>query len=71
MLGRLIPAAAAEECHVSFVLKEWFDPGAHHRFHPPLPPCGPDGAPHRASWMHDRQGVHGHQRFSELRSVRK
>lgn len=37
------------------------------RFHPPLPPCGLDDEPHQPGWIQDRQGVHAHQQFTELR----
>ncbi len=56
---------------LALVLKERFDSGAPHWFHPPLPLCGLDDAPHQASRVQDRQGVHAFQPFIELRSQRK
>lgn len=56
---------------LALVPKDWLDPQAPHWFHPPLPPCGRDDAPHQASWIQNRTGVHAPQRFGELRSVKK
>lgn len=64
----LIPAAGQRNV-LSFSAQRLTQ--APHWFHPPLPPCGRDDAPHQANWIQNRTGVHAHQRSGELRSVKK